>query len=256
MTLRKAAIEHPLEAILCSLLLLAPVAALAAGEVVLQKANNDVGNIASLQRGARNFLNYCMGCHSAQYVRYNRLAKDLGISEEQLINNLMFAAEKPHDTMQIAMLPDDAQRWFGQVPPDLTLIARSQGPDYLFTFLKSFYVDESSPTGVNNLVLANASMPHVLWQLQGPQRAVYEEEVGADGTKRAVFSGFEQIAPGTLSSEEYDQFVRDLVNFLEYIGEPVQLERRRLGIWVLAFLLVFGLFAYLLKNELWKDIKK
>ena len=222
----------------------------------LQKANNDVGNIASLQRGARNFLNYCMGCHSAQYVRYNRLPRDLGITEDQLINNLMFAAERPHDTMQIAMPSADANRWFGQTPPDLTLTARSRGTDWIYSFLKSFYIEESSPIGVNNLVLENASMPHVLWELQGMQRAVYEEEAMPDGQPRSVFVGFEQVTPGQLSAEEYDQFVRDLVNFLEYIGEPVQLERRRLGIWVLAFLFVFGLFAYLLNKEMWLDIKK
>ena len=222
----------------------------------LQKANNDVSNIASLQRGARNFLNYCMGCHSAQYVRYNRLPRDLGITEDQLINNLMFAAKKPHDTMQTAMPMADAQRWFGQAPPDLTLVARNRGTDWIYSFLKSFYIDETAPAGINNLVLENASMPHVLWELQGMQRAVYEEEPVPGGEPRLVFVEFEQVTPGQLSAEEYDEFVRDTVNFLEYIGEPVQLERRRLGIWVLAFLFVFGLFAYLLNKEMWRDIKK
>jgi len=221
----------------------------------MESANNDVSNIQSLQRGARNYVNYCLGCHSAKYVRYNRLAADLGITEDQLINNLMFVTEKPHDTMRIGMPPADAQRWFGQAPPDLSLIARSRGTDFLYGFLRSFYIDESRPTGVNNLFLESAAMPHVLWELQGMQRAVFEEETHDDGTTGIVFKNFEVVTEGLLSVEEYDQFVRDLVNFLEYIGEPIQLKRRQLGIWVLIYLLVFGIFAYALKNEIWKDVK-
>jgi ubiquinol-cytochrome c reductase cytochrome c1 subunit len=223
----------------------------AGGQGCTEHANNDVGNVASLQRGARNFVNYCMGCHSAKYVRYNRLGQDLGITEDQLVANLMFAAKKPHETMQISMPAGDAQRWFGQVPPDLSLIARSRGSDYLYNFLKTFYLDDRTLTGVNNLCLENASMPHVLWELQGFQRLVEtaDDEHGSDGPS------LEPVVQGALSPEDYDHFVRDTVNFLEYIGEPVQLERRRLGVWVLAFLFVFGLFAYLLKNEIWKDVK-
>ncbi len=232
------------------LLLAAQPAMTAGGGYPLDSANNDVGNIASLQRGARNFVNYCLGCHSAQYVRYNRLASDLSISEDQLVNNLMFAAEKPHETMQIAMPAEDAAVWFGQPPPDLTLVSRSRGTDFLYTFLRTFYVDDSKPTGVNNLVLEGASMPHVLWELQGLQRKV----VTKDEEDREVVS-LEPVTAGTLSPEEYDAFVRDLVNFLDYTGEPMQLERQRLGFWVLLFLLVFGLFAYLLKVEIWKDVK-
>ena len=218
--------------------------------VTLEHANTDVSNIGSLQRGAKIFVNYCMGCHSAKYVRYSRLAKDLQISEEQLINNLMFTGGKPHDTMQIPMPAVDAARWFGTTPPDLSLIARSRGPDFLYTFLKSFYIDESRPTGFNNLVMESAAMPHVLWELQGTQRAIFEEhEHGLE------FEGFEPVTEGSMSTDEYDQFVLDLVNFLEYIGEPVQLERRQLGIWVLIFLLVFGLFSYALKQEIWSDVK-
>ena len=220
------------------------------GGIVLEHVKTDVSNIGSLQRGARNFVNYCMGCHSAQYVRYNRLAKDLQISEDLLINNLMYTGGKPHDTMKIAMPADDAARWFGTAPPDLSLIARSRGADFLYSFLRSFYIDEDRPTGFNNLVMESVAMPHVLWQLQGAQRAIFEEtEHGF------TFVGFESVTEGSLSPEEYDQFILDLVNFLEYIGEPVQLERRQLGIWVLIFLLVFGLFAYALKQEIWSDIK-
>jgi len=230
-----------------------PLAEASEGPAMQARANNDVGNVASLQRGARNFVNYCMGCHSAKYVRYNRLAEDLGITEEELIANLMFAAEKPHETMEIAMPSADAERWFGQAPPDLSLIARARGTDYLFNFLRSFYTDETRPTGVNNLMLPNASMPHVLWELQGTRRAVFESEEH-DGVSRQVFKGFEQVRPGKLGAEEYDAFVRDIVNFLDYIGEPIQLQRQRLGILVIAFLVFFGILSYLLKQEIWKDV--
>lgn len=227
----------------------------AAGEAPLHdRAGNDVSNVASLQRGARNFVNYCMGCHSAQYVRYNQLVRDLGLSTEQVVENLMFAATKPTETMNAAMPADDAQRWFGQPPPDLSLIARARGADYLYNFLRAYYVDPTRPTGVNNLMLPNPSMPHVLWELQGLQRAVFEEEQ-QDGVTHKVFRGFEQLSPGSLTPEEYDQFVRDTVNFLDYIGEPMKLKRQSLGILVIAFLLVFGLFSWLLKKEIWKDIR-
>jgi len=214
----------------------------------------DVGNTAALQRGARNFVNYCLGCHSAEYVRYNRLAADLQLTEAQLIENLMFAAERPHDTMQVAMRREDAARWFGKAPPDLSLIARSRGTTYLYNFLRSYYVDEARPSGMNNLNLPSTSMPHVLWELQGLQRATYTQEQSGE-TVRDVFAGFELIEPGKLTPEEYDGFVRDLVTFLSYIGEPMQIERQRLGTLVIAFLLVFGLFAWLLKQEIWKDVK-
>jgi ubiquinol-cytochrome c reductase cytochrome c1 subunit len=218
------------------------------------KAENDVSNIASLQRGARNYVNYCMGCHSAKYVRYNQLGRDLGMTEDQVIKNLMFAAAKPTETMDIAMRPADAQRWFGQAPPDLSLIARAKGVDYLYNFLRSFYLDPSRPNGVNNLMLPNASMPHVLWELQGLQKAVFEDEQH-DGVSTAVFRKFELVTPGTLEPAEYDNFVRDTVNFLDYLAEPIKLKRQSLGILVIAFLIVFGIFAYLLKLEIWKDVK-
>ena len=149
----------------------------------------------------------------------------------------------------------DALRWFGQVPPDLTLIARSKGTDYLYGFLRSFYLDDSSPTGVDNRVLRGTSMPHALWELQGLQRAEFEEVEREDGTREQHFIGFETVTPGTMSADEFDGFVRDIVNFLEYTGSPEQLDSRRVGIWVIAFLLVFLILAYLLKNEYWKDVK-
>jgi len=222
----------------------------------LEHAGNDVANVASLQRGARNFVNYCMGCHSARYVRYSRLAKDLGLTEQQVIENLMFTGERIHDTMRAALRVEDAERWFGREPPDMSLIARSRGTDRIYTFLKSFYVDPSRPTGVNNMVAPQTAMPHVLWELQGLQHAVYDGE--SDPAQAAVhrkFKGFELAQKGKLTPEEYDQFVRDTVNFIDYIGEPIQLKRRELGFRVLSFLVVFFLFAYFLKKEYWKDVK-
>ncbi len=233
---------------------LVPALASEAGGAFQQLANNDVSNLASLQRGARNFVNYCQGCHSAKYVRYNQLARDLGMTEQQVIGNLMFGAARPTDTMDIAMRPADGQRWFGIAPPDLSLMARSKGPDYIYNFLRTFYVDPARPAGVNNLMLPNAAMPHVLWELQGLHKAVYEKE-DHDGATQLVFRRFEEISPGKLKPEEYDEFVRDTVNFLDYIAEPMKLKRQSLGILVVAFLLVFGIFAYLLKQEIWTDVK-
>lgn len=219
----------------------------------LEPANNNVANTASLQRGAKYFVNYCMGCHAAKYVRYNRLAADLQLSEDQLVQNLMFTGEQPFDTMTNAMRDADAERWFGITPPDLSLIARSRGTDYLYTFLRSFYASPGSATGVDNLVLPNTAMPHVLWQMQGVNRAVFEVDEEHGGAE--VFSHFETVRKGELTEQQYDQVVRDIVNFLEYIGEPMQRERQALGIRVIAFLLVFLLIAYLLKKEIWKDVE-
>lgn len=220
-------------------------------EAALDEAGNNVANTASLQRGAKYFVNYCLGCHSAQYVRYNRLGEDLQLTEDQLLGNLMFTGERPFDTMSIAMSPEDSARWFGTSPPDLSLIARSRGTDYIYTFLRSFYVDESSPTGVDNAVLAGTAMPHVLWELQGIQEARYEEDPEHEGEEHMVL---ELSAPGSMSEEEFDGVVRDIVNFLDYIGEPMQLERQSLGIRVIAFLLVLLLISSMLKKEIWKDV--
>jgi ubiquinol-cytochrome c reductase cytochrome c1 subunit len=235
---------------------LAPVAAFAAGgEARLDRVNLDASNKPALQRGARNFVNYCLGCHSAKYVRYNRVAADLGISEQQLIDNLMFTGERPHDTMRIGIQPDDAKRWFGVVPPDLSLIARARGTDYLYTFLRSFYADPSKATGVNNIVLPGTAMPHVLWDLQGVQEAVWEGHPDAQGNVQKHFKEFKLATPGSMTPEEFDGFVRDTVTFLEYIGEPARLQRESLGFPVIAFLVFFTLLAWALKKEYWKDVK-
>lgn len=222
-------------------------------ELELEPANTNIRNTPSLQRGAKYFVNYCLGCHSAQYVRYNRLADGLQLTEQQLIDNLMFTGEQPFETMTNAMRAEDAERWFGIAPPDLSLIARSRGTDHIYNFLRGFYMDDSSPTGTNNVVLPNTAMPHVLWELQGVRKPVYEEAAGEDEEPTIV--GFEVVQPGLLSEEEYDQVARDIVNFLDYIGEPMQLERQALGIRVIGFLLVFLLLAWMLKKEIWKDVK-
>jgi len=225
--------------------------ALAQHENALEPANNNIANVASLQRGAKYFVNYCLGCHSAQYVRYNRLAQDLQLSEQQVIDNLMFTGERPFDTMAISMRPEDSARWFKVSPPDLSLIARSRGTDYIYTFLRSFYAAPGRPTGVDNMVLPGTAMPHVLWQLQGTQRAVFH----TDEHNAQVFEQFEMVTPGELAVEEFDEVVRDIVNFLDYISEPIKRERQQLGVRVIGFLLVFLLIAYMLKKEVWKDVK-
>ena len=242
-------------ALLAAALAFPAVALGAGGEVHLDAAGNDIHNKASLQRGARNFVNYCLGCHTAKYVRYNRMAADIGLSEQQMIDNLMFTGDSPHQTMTNGMNPDDARRWFGVAPPDLSLIARSKGPDYVYTFLRSFYADPTKATGVNNLALPGTAMPHVLWELQGVQQAVWEGHTDAQGNVQKQFKAFELPEPGKLTPEQYDAFVRDTVNFLEYIGEPVQVKRQALGYVVIAFLVFFTLLAYALKKEYWKDVK-
>ena len=224
------------------------------GNVHLDKANIDVSDKESLQRGAKLFINNCLSCHSAEHQRYNRMARDLGMDEKYVIENLMYASEKIGEQMTIAMPSDQAKEWFGAPPPDLTLIARRRGADWLYTYLRSFYIDESRPFGVNNIVFPNVGMPHVLWDLQGMQKAVFKTETDAEGNEHHVFEGFELVQPGSMSPEEYDQAVRDLVAFLSYMGEPIQLERQRLGIWVLLFLAVLFVLSYALKKEYWKDV--
>lgn len=227
----------------------------AGGGVDLEKSGIDPDNIKSLQRGARNFMNYCSGCHSAQYVRYKTIGKDLEISEEMLIDNLMFNADQTFDTIQASMPTDDAARWYGSPPPDMSLIARAKGVDHIFNFLKGFYVSAASPTGVDNLVRQGTSMPHVLWELQGYQSAIFSEHANDDGSVTRVFEGFEQRTPGKMDSEDYDDFVRDTVNFLAYIAEPIRSVRRKLGVWVLMYLTFFLIIANMLKKQIWKDVK-
>jgi len=241
----------------CLVVLMMGTSAFAAGgEVELVKAGNDPDNTASLQRGARNFMSYCAGCHSAKYVRYNSIARDLELSEDQLIDNLMFNAERSFETIQASMPSTDAARWFGQAPPDMSLMARAKGTDYIYNFLRGFYLDPDSPTGVDNLHLSGTSMPNVLWEMQGYQRAVFVESTDEAGTVRHDFEGFESVTVGTLSTEEFDDFVRDTVNFLEYISEPIRRTRRVLGVWVLLFLSFFLFVSWKLYKDIWKDVPK
>jgi len=223
------------------------------GGIALQPAGTDIKNTESLQRGARNFMNYCSGCHSLKYLRYNRLGADLKIPESELAANLMFTSDKTFDTINSAM-PKDSEAWFGKQPPDLSLIARARGTDYLYSYMKGFYVDKTRPWGVNNLYLPSAAMPDVLAQLHGSQKPVFKNVADEHGSARMVLDGVESMTPGAMKPEEYDQFVRDIVNFLDYAGEPVKDKRQSMGVFVILFLLVFFVFAYLLKKEYWKDV--
>ena len=218
------------------------------------KADVDVTDKASLQRGARIFVNYCMGCHSAAYMRYNRIGADLGIEESILQSNLMFGTDKSGDTMTIAMQKEDAEKFFGTAAPDLSVIARSRGADWLFTYFMTFYRDDSRPFGVNNLAFKDVAMPHVLWELQGIQKPVFKMVEKEDGTQREVIDHLELETPGTLDSDEYQNTVNDLVNFLVYVGEPAQIQRKKTGVVVILYLLVLLVIVYMLKQEYWKDI--
>jgi ubiquinol-cytochrome c reductase cytochrome c1 subunit len=211
--------------------------------------DNSVADIASLQRGLRDFAGYCRGCHSLKYMRYSRMANDLQIRPDQLKKFLLPTGEQPSDYVTSPMPAADAQTWFGKVPPDLSLIARARGDEYLFRFLTTFFSDPTRPTGANNLELPSVAMPHVLSTLEGVKVAVFKTV-----NKEQVFDHFVQVAPGSQSHEEYLATVRDLVNFLDYVGEPAQVQRRSLGVKVVLFLLVFTALTYLLKREYWKNV--
>lgn len=231
------------------LLAAAPVLAFAAGATVhLDKAPVNLSDQESLQRGARMFVNHCLNCHSAGYMRYSRL-QDLGLTEDQIKENLLFAAEKPGETMKVGMTKADGKAWFGATPPDLSVISRSRGSDWLYTYLRSFYRDDTRTTGWNNVVFDKVGMPHVLWELQGEMVPVYKKE-----GEHEVLERLELAKPGSVTLAEYDAMVGDLVNYLEWMGEPAQLQRKQLGIIVLAFLAFFFVVAYYLKKEFWKDI--
>ncbi|WP_038174147.1 MULTISPECIES: cytochrome c1 [Vibrio] len=232
-----------------------PSLAMAAGaKVPLDKANNDLTDQASLQNGAKLFMNYCFACHSAQYQRYERVGRDIGIPTDLLKENLIFDPEaKVGDLMENAMSEDSAAKWFGAPPPDLTLVARVRGTDWLYTYLRSFYADPSRPFGVNNIVFPSVGMPHVLEELQGIPSPVYETHI-VDGQEVTKVVGVESTGTGELNREEYDNAVRDLVNFLEYSGDPVKLERHALGWWAMAFLVIFTIVVVLLKKEYWRDV--
>ena len=209
----------------------------------------------SLQRGAKLFVNYCLSCHSAKFMRYNRMAEDLEIPPEMVVRNMMFATDKIGDPMETTMPEEDAEKWFGVAPPDLSLIARLRGSEWLYNYFRAFYLDENSPSGWNNVVFENVAMPHAMYELQGLQRAVFKTETDHDGNEREVLDYFEQTTAGKLTVEEYDQAARDLTNFLMYLGEPAKMVRIKYGIWVMLFLGVFAVLAFMLKKEYWRDIK-
>lgn len=233
----------------------ASLAQAATGNYPLQDANTDVGNLYSLQRGARNFVNYCLGCHGAKYMRYSQVAGDLALTEDELRTNLMFTGERIYDPMLSAMPDEQARVWFGNAPPDLSLIARSRGVDYVYTFMKSFYEDAARPTGANNAVLPQTAMPNVFAALQGPQAPKFEKTRDQDGKEGTHLVALERTAAGAMTAAEFDGFVRDTVSFLEYVAEPAKAERKALGVWVILFLLMFAAFTWFLKKEYWKDVK-
>lgn len=222
-----------------------------------------VTDLPALQNGAKLFVNYCLNCHAASYMRYNRL-RDIGLTEEQIKSNLIFTDAKVGDMMKVALDPKQAKEWFGGVPPDLTVIARSRsaagkgsGADYIYTYLRSYYRDDTKATGWNNAAFPNVGMPHVLWELQGPQRAVFADIKDAHDPAKTVhvYKGLEPIAAGTLSHAQYNEAVADLVAYLQWMSEPGQTDRVRLGVWVLLFLAVFTVIAWRLNAAFWKDIK-
>ena len=218
----------------------------------LEHSGVNINDAASLQRGAKLYVNYCLGCHSIAYMRYNRLAEDLGLTEEQVMQNLVTTDAKFGETMSISMDPDHAKAWFGKTPPDLSLIGRSRGADWIYAYLRGFYQDETGSW--NNTMLPNASMPHVLWQLQGVQTPVYRQETDVSGMTHDVIDHFELTKAGSQSADEYRQTARDIAAFLDYAGEPAKLKRKGIGVWVILFLALFTLVAYLLKAEYWRDV--
>ena len=239
-----------LKKIILAALLCAPLLAQANTEVKLDHVQINVEDKLSLQRGARTFVNYCVGCHSASYMRYSRL-EDLGLTEKQIVGNLMVTGEKPVETMTAALRPVDAKEWFGVAPPDLTVISRSRGADWLYTYLRSFYRDPTRPTGWNNSTFPSVAMPHALWDLQGEQVLKVEEGKSHGGhAEQHLVMG----KPGKLNPAEYDTLVKDLVNYMVYMGEPAQTKRKLTGIYVLFFLFGLTILAYFLKKEFWKDI--
>ncbi|WP_347987507.1 cytochrome c1 [Methylomonas sp. AM2-LC] len=238
-----------MKTILSTLLFLLSFSALASSGIKLEKADIDLSDTVSLERGAKYYVTYCLGCHSAKHIRYKRIAMDLHLDEQEILKHVAPIGAGIYDQMHSAMNSHDAEKWFGTTPPDLSLIARSRGADWLYSYLKGFYEEKNKPTGVNNAIFKDVAMPNVFWQQQGTQSAVLETVDGHEVVKELKL---EQA--GQLSPQEFDKMVNDLVNFLVYVGEPVQLERQKMGKYVLFFLLMFTGLAYLLKKEYWKDI--
>ena len=253
----------PLRAVLLGLCCALGLAGLARAEGPrLMHAPYRVGDMRALQTGARLFVNYCLNCHSAQFMRYEKL-RSIGLSAAQIQANLMFTGDRLGDTMTVALTPEQAQAWFGAVPPDLSVIERAlgseqgSGADFLYTYLLGFYRDASRPTGWNNLLVPGVAMPNPLWRLQGERaaRMRLEPDPADAGVKREVFVGYRQLHPGVLSETRYDSQIADLVAFMQWMAEPAQIERKRIGVMVLLFLAVFTFITWRLKTEYWKDVK-
>ena len=232
--------------------LLISFSAFAAGGGATLQAGNDLSDRASLQRGAQLYMNYCAGCHSLKYMRYSRMAEDLGLTEDEVMKNLNFTGAKFGEQVQVSMPAAGGEKWFGKMPPDLSVISRVRGSDWISTYLKSFYLDESRPLGWNNKLFPNASMPNPLWELQGLQHAEFGPVDPATGERHV--EGLKVAQAGRQSAQEFDQTARDITNFLEYVGEPAALKRQSVGVWVILFLAALTFLAYLLKQEYWKDV--
>jgi ubiquinol-cytochrome c reductase cytochrome c1 subunit len=248
---------------LVAALVLVPAFALAAEvSFPLHSAPDHTRDLSALQNGAKLFVNYCLNCHSASAMRYNRM-QDIGLTEQQIKDNLLFASDKVGDLMTVSMTAKDAKVWFGAAPPDLSLIARARssgagpGSDWLYTYLRTFYKDDTRPIGWNNMVFPNVGMPHALWELQGVREARFVDEKDPHDPTKTVhkFAGFEQVKPGKLSTLEYDTAIADLVSFMSWMSEPVQSKRRQLGVWVLLFMGIFMVLAWRLNASYWKEVK-
>ena len=214
----------------------------------------DVGNKAALQRGARDFARYCMGCHSLRYMRYLQLEKPLGLSAEAIKKDLIFNGAKVGDPMISSMPAKQAAKWFGKVPPDLSDEARIRGTDWLFTYMTGFYLDKLQPTGANNVVFPKVGMPDVVENLQGAQMPIYKEITASDGTKEKVIVGLKLVKPGSMTPQQYDKWSKDIVTFLAFMSEPNKLEREHLGVWIVLLMVLFTIVAYFLKKAYWEDV--
>lgn len=245
-------VAHMLRAAFVSCALLLSTVAVAAEGGPVEQAGTDLGNRASLQRGAQLYMNYCSGCHSLKYMRYSRMAEDLGLTEDEVMNNLNFTGAAFGEQVQVSMDRAGAEQWFGKLPPDLSVVSRVRGSNWIYSYLKGFYLDETRPLGWNNTVYPNASMPNPLWEMQGQQSAVLGEVDPATG--EPAIERLELRVDGSENAQQFDQTARDITAFLEYVGEPAALKRQSMGVWVILFLTFFTFLAWLMKQEYWKDV--
>jgi len=236
------------------LLALVPEIGISASAMKMDPVNISLRDMVSLQNGAKLFVNYCISCHSASYIRYSRMAEDLDLPEDVVKNNMLFSGGKIGDLMTTTMTEEDGKAWFGVSPPDLSLIGRIRGAEWLYNYLRAFYIDENTRSGWNNVVFENVAMPHPLYELQGRQKAVFKTVTDNHGNESKVLDKFELVTPGTMTVEEYDSHMRDLTNFLLYLSEPTKMAGIKYGIWVMVFLVILGTLAYALKKEYWQDI--